>query len=237
MRILKVPEKMTSPTERRGNTKYCDFHIDHEHDTEQYIELQKEIKNTIREGPLKDFIAQQADHRQEHRKKCEWEHRHQKPGQQLNAREHKEINIISIDNRKQTCRRQRQEEDDALLVVTFDISRYTIKRVLVDMESAANVLFKDAFNQMGIPPGDIEPRTMPLVECTGRCISSISSITLPLTIEGHTPHLDFLIIDAPSLYNSILGHPILNTLKATISTYSATVEVQIRCMQLHYHGQ
>lgn len=54
---------MTSPPEQRSNTKYYEFHRDRGHDTEQYIELRKEIENVIRQGLLKDFIAQYTDYR------------------------------------------------------------------------------------------------------------------------------------------------------------------------------
>lgn len=81
MGILKAPTKMTSLPERHSSTKYCNFHRVHGHDIEQYIELRKEIKNAIRKGLLKDFIVQQADQREEHRKKGEQEYRHQKASQ------------------------------------------------------------------------------------------------------------------------------------------------------------
>ncbi|KAI5672179.1 hypothetical protein M9H77_12543 [Catharanthus roseus] len=83
----------------------------------QCIELRKEIENAIRQGLLKDFIAQYADYHQEHKKKRDQEYRPQKTSQQANVREHKVINVISADNRKQYHKRHRQEEDDALLVV------------------------------------------------------------------------------------------------------------------------
>lgn len=117
----------------------------------------------------------------------------QKTGQQTNAKEHKVINIISTNNRKQHRKRYKQEEDDASLVVTLYVSHYTIKRVLVDMGSAANVLFKDAFDQLDIPLGNIKPRTTPLIGFTRRSISSI----------GSTRFIEFLIVDAPSSYSGI----------------------------------
>ncbi|KAI5682931.1 hypothetical protein M9H77_04159 [Catharanthus roseus] len=85
--------------------EYCKFHQDHGHDTEQCIELWKEIENAIRQGLLKDFIAQHADYQQEHKKKGDQEHH---PPKNLSHR-----------------KRHRQEEHDALLVVTFDISHCT----------------------------------------------------------------------------------------------------------------
>lgn len=137
----------------------------------------KEIENAFCQGLLKDFIAQRVDHRQENIKKGEGEYRHQKVGQQPNAIENKVINIISTNSGKYAGKKQDHEEDDAPLVVTLDISRCTIKRILLDMKSAGNVIFKDAFDQMGIPPEEIEPRTTSLADSLAE--ASARSIVLP----------------------------------------------------------
>lgn len=76
MGIPKVPAKITSSPERCSNGKYCDFYQDHGLDTEQCIELWKEIENGICQGLLKDFITQQVDYRQDNEKKGEREYRH-----------------------------------------------------------------------------------------------------------------------------------------------------------------
>lgn len=46
--ILDHPAKMLSPLEERNKGKYCRFHKDHGHDTEQYNELKKAIGNAIK---------------------------------------------------------------------------------------------------------------------------------------------------------------------------------------------
>lgn len=77
------------------------------------------------------------------------------------------------------------------------------------------------------PPENIEPKVTQLIWFTGRSITSIGNITLLLSIGGHSHLIEFLIVDALSSYNGILGCPVLNNLWATISTYLATIEVHI----------
>lgn len=77
---------------------------------EQCIELRKEIKSAIRQGLLKDFIAQGADSRQESKRKAERVHHPPKTTQQPNAGKHKVINVISTNVRQQFHKQERTEE-------------------------------------------------------------------------------------------------------------------------------
>lgn len=40
--------------------------------------------------------------------------------------------------------------------------------------------------------------------------------------------MKFLVVEAPSSYNGLLGHPTLNQMKAAVSTYLLTFEVHTR---------
>ena len=49
----------TDPT-KRDNTKYCEFHRDHAHQTDDCIQLRKEIEYLIRRGYLRRYIASEG---------------------------------------------------------------------------------------------------------------------------------------------------------------------------------
>ena len=49
----------TDPT-KRDNTGYCEFHRDHEHRTDDCIQLKKEIEYFIRRGYLRRYIASEG---------------------------------------------------------------------------------------------------------------------------------------------------------------------------------
>ena len=49
----------TDPT-KRDNTRYCEFHRDHEHRTDDCIQLRKEIKYLIRWGYLRHYISSEG---------------------------------------------------------------------------------------------------------------------------------------------------------------------------------
>ncbi|GJX97851.1 hypothetical protein Tco_0353649 [Tanacetum coccineum] len=50
--ILRPPPKMFTPANKRDRTKYCEFHEDHGHDTNDCIDLRKEIETCVRNGRL-----------------------------------------------------------------------------------------------------------------------------------------------------------------------------------------
>ena len=51
------PRKMLAPPEKRNRRKYCRFHKDHGHDTDECIQLKDEIEALIRRGRLARFVA------------------------------------------------------------------------------------------------------------------------------------------------------------------------------------
>ena len=53
--ILRPPPKMFTPGNKRDKTKYCEFHEDHGHDTNDCIDLRKEIEMCVRNGRLSHF--------------------------------------------------------------------------------------------------------------------------------------------------------------------------------------
>ena len=54
---------MKGDPNKRNKNKYCRFHRDHGHDTNECYDLKQQIKNLIRQGKLRHFIGQ--DHKDE----------------------------------------------------------------------------------------------------------------------------------------------------------------------------
>ena len=55
--FLRWPSQMRSDLVKRDNTRYCEFHKDYGHRTDNCIQLRKEIEYLIRRGYLRRFIA------------------------------------------------------------------------------------------------------------------------------------------------------------------------------------
>ena len=54
---LKWPEKMKGDPNKRNRNKYCRFHRDHGHDTDECFDLKQQIENLIRQGKLRNFLG------------------------------------------------------------------------------------------------------------------------------------------------------------------------------------
>ena len=54
---LKWPEKMKRDPNKCNRNKYCRFHRDHGHDTDECFDLKQQIENLFRQGKLKNFLG------------------------------------------------------------------------------------------------------------------------------------------------------------------------------------
>jgi hypothetical protein len=108
------------------------------------------------------------------------------------------------------------------LVVSLTIANHQTRRILVDTGSSADILFKPAFNYIGVPRERVVPVSCHLLGFAGEKVLPLGSIELPVT-AGTYPRqkvimVRFLIVDRTSAYNAIIGRTALNDLKAVTST-------------------
>ena len=62
-----------------------------------------------------------------------------------------------------------QPHDDAL-VVTLRIGGYDVKRVMVDQESVAEIMYHDLYKGLGLKPEDLTTYNSPLVSFEGKMV-------------------------------------------------------------------
>ena len=121
-----------------------------------------------------------------------------------------------------------QHPHDDPLVVRAVMANKTVHRVLVDNESSGDIIFVSAFDKMGIGRERLEPVNTHLRGFSGEKVLPLGSIELVLTLGEPlcqaTTTARFLIVDAPSAYNMLLGRPSLNAIKAIPSAYHMRIK-------------
>ena len=171
---LKWPEKMKGDSNKRNRNKYCCFHRDHGHDTDECFDLKQQFKILIRQEKLRNFLGR--DYKDE-KLKVKVEELSQPllgeirmiirgglTGQSSRSRKTylKVVQNVQLSRRSPKTRtieeqaitftdedaaRIHHPHDDAI-VITLLIADYTTRRVLVDNGSSADILYYPAFQQM-----------------------------------------------------------------------------------------
>ena len=127
-----------------------------------------------------------------------------------------------------SCLKGCQHPHNDPLVIRAVVANKTIHRVLVNNGSSADIIFASAFDRMGIGREKLEPVSTHLRGFSGEKVLPLGSIQLVLTLGDPpcqaTMAEKFLIVDAPSAYNLLLGKPSFNAIKAIPSAYHIMIK-------------
>ncbi|KAJ0525835.1 putative retrotransposon gag domain, aspartic peptidase domain superfamily [Helianthus annuus] len=249
------PRKNDKPSGTKDKSKWCAYHEDFGHLTEDCIALRKEIGYLLSKGHLKELLGRKKQRTQDPERIPE-----KAPAPPANAQV---INFISggsdicgtsfsaakrhakeskMDNGERPIRTSSVsegkmitfDEDDRIniqdphhdsLVITLFISNHFVRRILIDGGSSVNIIQLDVLKKMGIPESDIIPRSSVLVGFSGETKKTLGDIKLPIYVEGLHNYQKFCVIDCLSCCNVILGRPWIHDMKAVPSTYHQCVKL------------
>ena len=244
---------MKGDPNKRNKNKYCHFHRDHRHDTDEWFDLKQQIENLIRQGKLRNFLGQ--DHKDEKLKgkveESSWLPlgeirviiRGGSTSQSSKSRKtylkvvqnvqlfgwSPRLRIIeeqAITFTDKDAERVHHPHDDAI-VITLLIADYTTRRVLVDNGSSTEIFYYPTFQQMKLGRDQLRPVNLLLVGFGGMKVQLVGTVTLLVVVGAYpqqvTKDVNFLMVDCSSSYNVIIGRPTLNSWKVVTSTYHLLV--------------
>ena len=107
---------------------------------------------------------------------------------------------------------------DYALVVTLRISGYNVKRVMIDQDSAAEIMYLDLFKGLNLKLENLIAYSSPLVSFEGKMVIPKGHIRLPVQTSLDVVEVNFIVVDAFSPYTAMMGRPWLHTLGAVSFT-------------------
>ncbi|GJW45867.1 reverse transcriptase domain-containing protein [Tanacetum coccineum] len=230
---LPPPRPVANPLRTGDLDKYCDYHQDKGHHTNNCIQLRKQLEIALESGKL-NHLMKDLRQRVERR-------------QNRNPAAQKVINMVNVHSSKKKKRKDREateswmntpisfppimtdDASDEPLIIEAEVEGYLVRRVYVDEGSSVEVMFEHCFENLPkkVRAGFRETR-MDLVGFAGEVAKPLGKIDLEVRFgnEGlsRRTSMKFIIIRAPSPYNVILGRPGLKTLHAIPSTIHSMIK-------------
>ncbi|XP_052181996.1 uncharacterized protein LOC127794786 [Diospyros lotus] len=183
---LKKPRPIKAPSDKRNRSKYCYFHRDHGHDTEECHQLKEEIQELINRGFLKSYVAKAGDSRRrrdqrsrsrippkrdraDDRDRAQRERLHRGEDDHLQPPVFHTLAVGEVPVMKGegggAVRLKRSRSVDPIsfsdsdlpgypnrndpLVITTELGKWELRRILVDPRSSSEILYRQAFLGMG----------------------------------------------------------------------------------------
>uniref|UniRef100_A0A2N9ECS2 RNase H type-1 domain-containing protein n=1 Tax=Fagus sylvatica TaxID=28930 RepID=A0A2N9ECS2_FAGSY len=202
---LRWPGKLLTNPDRRAKDKYCRFHRDHGHNTEDCYDLKRQIEELIKQGKLQRFVE-----------------RDQREGRPPQARPQRP----PVEDRPRPPMGEIHMINGGMAAGgTSRSSRKAYARQIHNV--SADIIYLTAFQQMRIGKDQLRPIETPLVGFAGTSVYPLGIISLQIVAGTYpkqaTKKVEFLVVDCPSAYNVIIGRPTLNRLRAVTSTYHLLV--------------
>ena len=99
-----------------------------------------------------------------------------------------------------------QPHNDAL-VITIRIRGYDVKKVLVDQDSGARIMYPNLYKGLSLKPEDLAHYDSPLMSFDGKIVIPKDQIRLPVQARSEVVEVDFIVVDTYSPYSAIVARP------------------------------
>ncbi|GJT94587.1 reverse transcriptase domain-containing protein [Tanacetum coccineum] len=215
--------------EKRSSNTFCDFHNDKGHNTDECMQLKKQIEELVRAGKLSHIIKEIKQGRDQ-----------PKVGKKKVPAKDRSMAIYMVQPWHRVTRQKVTQSfarvseitfpplttssgTEGSLVIEAEISGHMIHRMYVDGDSSTEVLYEHCFNQLR--PEIKSQMVLATTSLTGFSRESIWPLgQLRLLVKlGDAVHstkawMNFMIARSLSSYNGIIGRPEIREIQAIPST-------------------
>ncbi|XP_074300768.1 uncharacterized protein LOC141632086 [Silene latifolia] len=230
--IVKWPKKTDNPNSRKDTIRWCEFHMDIGHTTEECLGLRRLVAYLLKKGYLKDMMPSKNREDSGLRKDQERPQRDLPPvspiyevkfingGSEICGLISSAAKKIASESKIKSPFKPRNlpqitfDDTDMQvisdvhgLVITMQIGTACVLRILVDGGSPVNLIMLDVLKAMKIDESQIVKKSNVLVGFSGETKNTLGEIYLPTYIEEVSSYERFGVLDNLSSYNSILSRP------------------------------
>ncbi|GJU38873.1 hypothetical protein Tco_1191830 [Tanacetum coccineum] len=218
---FKAPPPMTTPVEKRNHTKFCEFHGEVGHNTDECMHLKKQIEEMLKAWKLSNLIKELKQNSGKEQPKAT------KKGE--TSGKDKALAILMVQPWERVARQKitqsfspnteilfppldEDEGTEAPMIIEAEIGGHCIHHMYVNGGSTLVIIYEHCFNRLRPKiKNQLVPATTPLIEFSGEIIWPIRQIQLLVRIgdEEHSASawMNFVVVRSPSSYNGIIGRP------------------------------
>ncbi|GJY52491.1 reverse transcriptase domain-containing protein [Tanacetum coccineum] len=223
---------MTTLVEKRNASKFCEFHREVGHTTDEYMHLKRQIEEMLKAGKLSHLIKELKQNNKKDQAKVA------KKGEAVGK--DKPLAILMVQSRRkiakqritQTFSLERMilfpplgEEDgtEGPMVIEAEAGGHLVDCMYVDGSASSKIMYEHCYNQLRLEiRNQMVPATTYLVGFSGEIIWPLGQVSLLVKI-GNKEHstsawMNFMVVRSHSLYNQIIGRPDVRRIKAIPST-------------------
>ncbi|GKA27800.1 reverse transcriptase domain-containing protein [Tanacetum coccineum] len=200
---------MVTLAEKRDPNKYCEFHVDTGHSTDECMQLRKQIDEMIKSGKLSQLIKEL------------------KVAKQRVTQSFSPETTISFPSLGE------EDRTEGPMIIEAEIGGHFVHRIYVDGGASSEVLYEHCFVRLRPEVrSQMIPATTSLIGFSGETIWPIGQISLLVKIgdEDHSTSawMNFMVIRSPSQHNGIIGRTGIRKIRAVPSTAHGMLKFPVK---------
>ncbi|GJS31933.1 reverse transcriptase domain-containing protein [Tanacetum coccineum] len=223
---------MTTPVEKRNASKFCEFHGEVGHTTDECMHLKRQIEEMLKAGKLSHLIKELKQSNGKDQSKAA------KKGE--TSGKDKPLAILMVQPWQRVAKQRitqtfspesvisfptlgEEDKTEGPMIIEAEMRGHCVHRMYVDGGSSSEIMYEHCFNRFRPEVrNQMIPATTPLVGFSGEIIWPLGQISLLVKIgdEEHSTFawMNFMVVRSPSPYNGIIGRPGVRRIRAVPST-------------------
>ncbi|GJV55841.1 reverse transcriptase domain-containing protein [Tanacetum coccineum] len=228
---FKPPPSMITLVEKRNASKFCEFHGEVWHTTDEYMHLKRQIE-MLKAGKLSHLIKELKQSNGKDQAKAA------KKGE--TSGKDKPLPILMVQPCEKVARQKitqffspesvisflllgEENRTEGPMIIEAEMGGHCVHRMYVDGGSSLEILYEHCFNKFRPEvKNQMIPAATPLVGFSGEIIWPLGKISLFVKIgdEEHSTSawMNFMVVRSPSPFNGIIGRPRVRRIQAVPST-------------------